>query len=130
MDGGWSDLMDARQAGDGDAPGEGAMTGEARVRVEGGLAHFPGLAKEQKIPFGALASPEREELASLADRVDFFGCVSMDVPARPDARIYTVGLTIDGRSRDLRVAEPIRDPAMAKLVSVVRQLCRRQGGGR
>lgn len=35
---------------------------------------------------------------------------------------YTVGLTIAGRSRELRVTEPIRDPALKKLVSVVRRL--------
>ena len=98
------------------------VTDEARVRIEGGLAHFPGLAKEQAISFGDLATPERQELTSLADQADFFGCEPSTDIARPDARTYTVGLTIDGRSREMRLAEPIRDPAMAKLVSVVRRL--------
>ncbi|MET0377299.1 MAG: protealysin inhibitor emfourin [Rhizorhabdus sp.] len=98
------------------------VTGEARVRIEGGLAHFPGRAKEQTISFGDLATPERQELTSLADQADFFGCEPATDIARPDARTYTVGLTIDGRSREMRLAEPIRDPAMAKLVSVVRRL--------
>jgi hypothetical protein len=98
------------------------MTGEARVRIEGGLAHFPGLAKEQTVSFGDLATPERQELASLADQADFFGCTPATDIAGPDGRTYTLCLTIDGRSREIRVAEPIRDPAMAKLVSVVRRL--------
>lgn len=107
-----------------------AITGEARVRIEGGLAHFPGLAKEQTVSFNDLGLPEREELTSLADKADFFGCTPANETARPDARTYTVGLTIDGRSRDIRVAEPIRDPALAKLVSVVRRLSKQQAVAR
>lgn len=99
-----------------------AVTGEARVRIEGGLAHFPGLAKEQTVSFDDLDTTARQELTQLADQANFFECAAANDPARPDARTYTVGLTIDGRSRELRVAEPIRDPALAKLVSVVRQL--------
>ncbi len=45
----------------------------------------------------------------------------MTVPG-PDARTYTVRLTIAGRSRELRVVEPIGDPALAKLVSLLRRL--------
>jgi hypothetical protein len=116
MDSGWSDLMQMDKACDE------TVTGEARVRIEGGLAHFPGRAKEQTISFGDLATPERQELTSLADQADFFGCEPSNDITRPDARTYTVGLTIDGRSREMRLAEPIRDPAMAKLVSVVRRL--------
>ena len=98
------------------------VTGEARVRIEGGLAHFPGLAKQQTVSFDDLATPERQEITSLANQTNFFGCAASNDTARPDARTYTVGLTIDGRSRELRLAEPIRDPAMAKLVSTVRRL--------
>jgi hypothetical protein len=99
-----------------------AIKGEVRVRIEGGLAHFPGLAKEQTVSFDDLSSPERQELATLADKADFFDCTPADETASLDGRTYTVRLTIDGRSREIRVAEPIRDPAMAKLVSVVRRL--------
>ena len=107
-----------------------AVTGEARVRTEGGLAHFPGLAKERTVSFDDLASSERQEIAVLADRADFFDCTPADDTPRPDARTYTVGLTIDGRSREITVAEPIRDPAMAKLVSVVRRLSKTQSMAR
>jgi hypothetical protein len=62
MDSGWSDLMQMGKVCDE------TVTGEARVRIEGGLAHFPGRAKEQTISFGDLATPERQELTSLADR--------------------------------------------------------------
>lgn len=106
------------------------VTGEARVRIEGGLAHFPGLAKEQSVSFGDLDSPERQELTSLADQADFFDCTLANDTAKPDARTYTVGLTINGRSREIRIAEPIRDLAMAKLVSVVRRLSKQHSVNR
>ena len=106
------------------------MAGEARLRIEGGLAHFPGLAKERTVCFGDLASAQRAELASLADQAGFFDCTSVGNRARPDARTYTVGLTIGERSREICVAEPITDPAMAKLVSVVRRLSKQRDGDR
>lgn len=106
------------------------VTGEARMRIEGGLAHFPGLAKQQTVSFDDLATLERQEITSLADQTNFFDCAASNDTARPDGRTYTVGLTIDGRSRELRLAEPIRDPVMAKLVSVVRRLSKRHASVR
>ncbi|KQM89540.1 hypothetical protein ASE70_16315 [Sphingomonas sp. Leaf22] len=106
------------------------VTGEARLRIEGGLAHFPGLAKEHTVCFGDLTSPQRAELAELADQAGFFDCAPAENRAQPDARTYTVGLTIGERSREICVAEPITDPAMAKLVSVVRRLSKQRGDDR
>lgn len=97
-------------------------TGEVRMRIDGGLVHFPGLAKERTISFRDLDAPEREQLANLAKNADFFECEPVSKRARADARTYTLGLTIDGRSRDLEIAEPIGNPAMAQLISVVRRL--------
>lgn len=102
------------------------IKGEVRLCIEGGLAHFPGLAKEQTVSFDDLATPECQEIASLVDQADFFNCTPANDSAGPDARSYTVGLTIAGRSRELRVTEPIRDPTLAKLVSVVRRLSKQR----
>lgn len=98
------------------------VTGEARVQVAGGLAHFPGLAKEHRISFDKLNVSDRRELARLADAANFFGCTLAPQPARPDARTYTVALSIGERSREICVAEPIGDPALAKLISALRRL--------
>lgn len=98
------------------------MADEARLRVEGGFAHLPGLARERSVALDALPPPEREEVCALADAADFFGCAAPDAAARPDARTYTLALTLGDRTRELRLAEPIRDPALARLVSTVRRL--------
>ena len=85
------------------------VTGEARMRIEGGLAHFPGLAKDQAISFDDLAALERQEITSLADQTNFFGCVASNDTARPDARTYTVGL------RSTAVAESYVLPSRSKI---------------
>ena len=99
---------------------------EARIKVEGGVAHFPGRAREQVISFDDLDTPQRQEIASLANEAGFFTCAPASQAAHPDGRTYTVCLTIEGQSREVRVAEPIRDPALAKLVSAIRRLSSRQ----
>jgi hypothetical protein len=106
---------------------EAGCGGEARMRVEGGFAHLPGRASDTCVPLEQLPGNERAELARLADEAAFFECAPEPATPRPDARTYTIGLTIDGRSRDLQVAEPIRDPKLAALVSTVRRITRERG---
>ena len=104
------------------------MADEARLRVEGGFAHIPARAQEQAVALDTLAPPLREEVCALAEQADFFGCAVPDeATSRPDARTYTLGLTLGDRSRALRVTDPIRDPALAQLVSTVRRLGRGEG---
>ncbi len=98
------------------------MADEARLRVEGGFAHIPGRARDHAVALCDLAPGARDQLCALADAADFFGCAAPDHAARPDARTYTLALTLGDRTRELRVAEPIRDPALAQLVSAVRRL--------
>ena len=98
------------------------MAEEARLRIEGGFAHFPGRARDHAVALDDLDPPVREHLCTLADAADFFGCAAPEVSPSSDARTYTLGLTLGDRTRELRVAEPIRDPALAELVSTVRRL--------
>ena len=104
------------------------MADEARLRVEGGFAHIPARAQDHAVALGDLDPPLREEVCALAEQADFFGCAVPDeATSRPDARTYTLGLTLGDRTRELRVTEPIRDPALARLVSTVRRLGSGQG---
>ncbi|MGK6322163.1 protealysin inhibitor emfourin [Sphingomonas sp. DT-51] len=107
--------------------GSEAACGEARMRVEGGFAHLPGRARECAIPLATLPPPDRAELARLADAAAFFDCEPAPTQPRPDARTYTIALTLDGRTRELQVAEPIRDPALAELVATLRRITRERG---
>lgn len=62
------------------------VKGEVRLCIEGGLAHFRGLAKEQTVSFDDLTTPESQEIASLADQAGFFSCTPANDSAGPDAR--------------------------------------------
>ena len=107
---------------------EAGCGGEARMRVEGGFAHLPGRATDSCVPLERLGGDERAELARLADEASFFDCTPQPTAPHPDARTYTIGLTIDGRSRDLQLAEPIHDQKLAALVATVRRITRERGG--
>ncbi|MGW8192608.1 protealysin inhibitor emfourin [Sphingomonas hankookensis] len=64
------------------------VKGEVRLCIEGGLAHFPGLAKEQTVSFDDLTTPESQEIASLADQADFFSCTGSVHRTDPDIRSH------------------------------------------
>jgi hypothetical protein len=112
---GWGDLMT-------DEPASNAMEGEAGLRIEGGLAHFPGLAREQIVQFCDLPTGAVQALIQTAEDACFFDQPDGQLNNRPDARTYVVRLTIGARSHEARICEPISNPALAKLVSTIRQL--------
>jgi hypothetical protein len=105
-------------------------TGEARLRIDGGLAHFPGLAAERILCFEDLAACDRRELLDLVDQTSFFDREAPGETARPDARTYTLTMTINGRTRQMRITEPVGDLALARLLSCVRRLAARRADGR
>lgn len=99
-------------------------SGEIRVKTEGGIAHFPGLAREKVIPFEQLRPDDRREIARLAEEAQYFSCGVSDHPPRPDARTTSLCLTIDGRYREMRVSEPLDEGPLSQLLAKVRQLSR------
>lgn len=106
-----------------DGPEYRAVTGEVRLRTEGGVAHFPGLARERVVSLDDVPAAEVREIARLADEAAFFDRLEAESDrSRPDARTHHLCLVLGPRSRKLRVCEPIRDPALARLISAVRRL--------
>lgn len=103
-------------------PEHGAITGEIRIRTEGGVGHFPGLARERVVGLDQLPPEAAREVARLADEARFFDCPEPE-PDRPqpDARTHRLCLVLGPRSRELCLREPIRDPALARLVTAVRR---------
>jgi hypothetical protein len=94
--------------------------------IEGGFASFPGLRRPTTIDTDALPEPERTQVCALVDAARFF--TAADAPAGtpiPDARTYLLEIDDGARRRQLRLCEPVRDPAMAELVARVRDLVAR-----
>jgi hypothetical protein len=92
--------------------------------VEGGLAYFPGLSKPVALDAGRLAKDEAGRLRQLVEAARFF-----DLPENPqaleragaDCQYCILTVDDDGRKHTVRVAEPIRNPALADLVQAVRE---------
>jgi len=95
---------------------------EATISTEGGVGFFPGLARERKIDVKELGVAGLARLAKLVESSDFF---KHSGPAEPpkgaDMRTHTITLTIDGRSKTLRIPEPIKDSGLAALVEFLRE---------
>ena len=92
------------------------------LRIEGGIASFPGLRRPAIVDTDALSEPERNEMCALVDAARVF--TTSAVPAAtppPDARTYTLEIEDGTRRRLLRVCEPVHDPAIAALLAKVRE---------
>lgn len=98
------------------------MTIEAKISTEGGVGAFPGLMRERKIDVKALGAAGLARLARLVEESDFF---KHSDPAGPpkgaDMRTHTITIAIDGRSKTLRIPEPIGNAALAALVDFLRE---------
>jgi hypothetical protein len=105
------------------------IEGEARLRIDGGIARFPGIAREKTVRFCDLAPGMVDTIVRSAEEACFFDQPVAATAAHPDARTYTLCLTIGARSHEARLSEPIDNPALAKLVATIRRLTRRPGGG-
>jgi len=95
---------------------------EAAISTEGGVGFFPGLARERRIDVKALGAAGLARLAKLVEESDFFKHAD---PAEPqkgaDMRTHTITITIDGKSRTLRIPEPITNAGLAALVDFLRE---------
>lgn len=99
---------------------------EARIRIDGGFAYIPGLMREQVVRFRDLAPCVADEIVRSADDARFFDRPATPPSSLPDARTYTLCLSIGSRTHEACIAEPIADPALARLVGIVRQLARQR----
>ena len=93
-----------------------------RFKPEGGVAHFPGLSEPVTIDSDELPEEEATELKRRVEEARFF-----DLPAQPgeplrgaaDYRRYTVTVEEGGRSHTVRLADPIEDPDLQRLISAL-----------
>jgi hypothetical protein len=86
--------------------------------VEGGIAHFPGLAKPVTIDAARLPAPHVARLRKLVDGARFFDvAAAAPSPHARDAQCYTIAIDDGARQRTVTVSEPIANAAMRDLVS-------------
>jgi len=99
---------------------------KVRFRVEGGFGYFPGLAAPVEVAVDTLAPDQRAELQAAVAGADFFN--RADPPAAASAahhaRTYEITVDDDGRSRTMRVSDPVPSD-LRRLVQVLRDVTHR-----
>jgi hypothetical protein len=105
-----------------------------QFRVEGGLAHFPGLSKPLEIDSASLPPEEAARLKQLVDDASFFDLPSNTAPPRgaADYRQYTITVQDGRRKHTARVPDPIENADLQALVDFLNKQAaqRRQANDR
>jgi hypothetical protein len=99
---------------------------KVRFRVEGGIAYFPGLAAPADVAVDALLPEQRAKLDAALAEADFFHRAAPPPPARGarDMRTYEITVDDEGRSRTMRVSDPVPSD-LRQLVQVLRDVTHR-----
>lgn len=88
----------------------------------GGVAYFPGLAKERTLDADRLAAPDRDTLAALVARARFFERPDPPQDTRGADRTSVV-ITIESgaKTRRLTILEPTDDRDLRDLIDFIDQ---------
>ena len=94
-----------------------------QLKIEGGVAYFPGLNKPRVIDSADLPAAEAKHLRQLVDAAGIFE-QSAGSPTLPkgaaDYRQYTITVEDGRRQRTIRLADPIANPDIEALVEYLR----------
>jgi hypothetical protein len=95
-----------------------------RFSQEGGFAHFPGLEQAFEVNTDHLEPDEARALQDCLERAKFFELPETTPRVVPDARVYTISVTDDGRSKTVRLSDPLEDEHLETLLNVLRGMKR------
>lgn len=99
---------------------------KVRLRIQGGVAYFPGLAAPAEVAADALPPDQRAELAAALAEANFFDRAPPP-PAAPgarDVRSYEITVDDQGRTRTMQVSDPVPSD-LQRLVRVLREFTHR-----
>ncbi|MBE3559792.1 MAG: hypothetical protein IMW89_11290 [Ktedonobacteraceae bacterium] len=91
-----------------------------QLKIEGGIAFFPGLRKPVVIDTDHLPASEAAELKRLVQATRFFDLpetVSPPPPGAADYQQYVITVEDEGRQHSVRLTDPVENPAMQALLS-------------
>lgn len=94
-----------------------------QLKIEGGIAHFPGLSRPRVIESDKLSEEEAAELERLVDAAHFFEAPTVVGKVREgaaDYRQYTVTIAEGRRSHTVRLTDPIEDVNLLALLDFIR----------
>lgn len=94
-----------------------------RVRIDGGIAYFPGLAKPFDLDTDTLSAQDVEEMKRLVAAAHVFELPAStnQQPAGPDARRYTITIDDGPAHHTVQVTDPVTDSSLADLITFARK---------
>jgi hypothetical protein len=93
-----------------------------QLKIEGGLAYFPGLSKPIKIESNELPDQEANKLKQLLDAAHFFDLppvLNAPAPGAADYHQYTITVDDDNKHYTVQMTDPI-EPNLQALLSYLK----------
>jgi hypothetical protein len=95
-------------------------------RMEGGIAHFPGLQRPVSIDLESLPEPQRNELSRLLELMNFFALPSeRQTTPKPDCRSYVVTVRTSEQHHTVTFTDPVDNAQAQRLIALLREQARR-----
>jgi hypothetical protein len=94
-----------------------------QLKMEGGIAYFPGLSKPITIDSDQLPRQESDELKRLVNATRFFdlpAVIGSPSPGAADYRQYTITLQDEGKQHTVHLTDPIEDPSLQALLTYLK----------
>lgn len=94
-----------------------------RLRIDGGFAHIPGLARPVIVDTETLDAEAAGALRRLCADIDNVAQARPETEATvaPDARRYRIEIESGEGRRELVASDPVTDPAVAALIAFVQE---------
>ncbi|MFY2560546.1 protealysin inhibitor emfourin [Corallococcus terminator] len=104
-----------------------------QLSQEGGLAAFPGLARPRSVELGELPAEQAEAIEHGLRDVRFHALPAIvggggSASRGADQRRYTLTVEDGPRRHSVELVEPVEDPRLRELLSLVKRATRRRGG--
>jgi len=93
------------------------------LKIDGGVAYFPGLSRPITIDSEALPAQEADKLMQLLDAAHFFDLppvINIPLPGAADYRRYTITVDDDSKHHTVQLTDPIEDPNLQALITYLR----------
>ena len=94
-----------------------------QLKIEGGLAYFPGLSKPITIDGNALPPQEADKLKQLLDAAHFFDLppvLNAPAPGAADYHQYTITVDDDSKHHTVQMTDPIGEPNLQALLTYLK----------
>ncbi len=94
-----------------------------QLKIDGGLAYFPGLSKPITIDSNALPAEEADKLKQLLDAAHFFDLppvLNAPAPGAADYHQYTITVDDDSKHHTVQMTDPIEEPNLQALLSYLK----------